>query len=409
MDSVKVALLGFGTVGEGVYDTIHSHQKRLQALLGKKVEIVGVLVRDQNKKRKIHSETLVTSNMDRILEIPDLDVVIEAIVGIEPGYTYLKKAMETGCHVITANKELLAHKGKELREYAEQYSVRLEFEAAVAGGIPAIGTFKQLLKVNRISKIEAILNGTSNYILSDIASNQKNFDQALASAQEKGYAEANPDNDIDGWDALFKLTILSDLLYGIQPEWEKMVHIGIRNLALEHIEFAQALGMKIKHVASIELIEGEARLSVEPVMVGQDHPLYGVDGVNNALAITGDLVGQILLQGPGAGALPTASAIIEDFVNLFQTEAQTKVQQDVTLAPSLSDEMQEWVLIGSDLPSNGIPILNKYSVPAGNTMIQGWRVAGSEREIRSLVSGDPKMKGYRIALTGQKDKILVSH
>lgn len=321
MESLKVALLGFGTVGEGVYRTIGTHQERLQKILGKRVEVVAVLIRDARKRRNIEGDVLITADFNDILSLPQLDVVIEAIVEKEPSYTYLKKAIKKGAHIITANKEMFAHHGKELIELAEKYKVSVGFEATVAGGVPIIQTLRQLLMVNSVQKIEGILNGTSNFILSEMREKKQAFAGALFQAQENGYAEADPSNDVEGTDAFYKLMILSKLAFGKQPDWNKVEIAGITSITGELVVEAQKLGLRFKHIASVQNVNGRIIASVKPALVARSHPFYHIEGVQNAVNIQADIVGGITLSGPGAGMYPTASALIEDLVQINKDAA----------------------------------------------------------------------------------------
>lgn len=329
MTAVKIGLIGYGTVGSAVGRTIRSHQENLQTIFGKEVQVAGVLVRDKQKYAGQVSDTLLTDEAAELFAIEKLDVIIEASVGIEPAFSYLSEAIHRGCHIITANKELIASRGAELKRLAKQKGVRLEYEAAVAGGVPVIGTLKQLLHINRVVKVEAILNGTSNFILTEMADKGLIFEDALRLAQEAGFAEADPANDVDGWDAFYKLMVLSDLLFEAQPDWEKVTRRGIRSVSAQDIQEAAGRGWKIKHVATLENAGGEVTASVEPVILSADHPLYSVDGVDNAVCIEGDLVGKLKLQGPGAGALPTASAIVEDLANLVHKRKEVVVKREI--------------------------------------------------------------------------------
>lgn len=399
MPRIKIALLGFGTVGNGVYQTIQTYQQRLQSLLGKEVEIAGVLIKDENKDRNIGKSTIVSSDIDQILAIPGLEVVIEAIVGVEPGYTYLSKAIENGLHVITANKQLLAHHGTELRKKALEYNVQLEYEATVAGGVPVVGTLRHLLQVNRVVKVDAILNGTSNFILSDIRENHSSFTDSLRDAQREGYAEADPSNDIDGWDAFYKLMIVNDLLLNQQPTWDQVVHSGIRDIELADIMLAESAGFRIKHVASFENNDGDVKAAVEPIVVTQDHPLYTVEGVENAIVLTGDLVGELKLQGPGAGALPTASALVEDFISIYHKNDLVQRSEQVNFVPATgSTEQQDWLIIGA-ANSNSYDFLtihDKWSLATTGDNVEGYHVSGKESAIRRLLKEVPELKGFRI-------------
>ncbi len=327
MAAVKIGLIGYGTVGSAVGRTIRSHQENLQAIFGKEVQVAGVLVREKQKYEQQVTEALLTDDAAELFSISDLDVIIEASVGIEPAFSYLTEAIHHGCHIITANKELIASRGAELKRLAKEKGVRLEYEAAVAGGVPVIGTLKQLLHINHVVKVEAVLNGTSNFILTEMSDKGLPFEEALQLAQEAGFAEANPANDVDGWDAFYKLMVLSDLLFEDQPDWEKVTRKGIRSVSSQDIQSAAKQGWKIKHVATLENAGGEVTASVEPVILTAAHPLYSVDGVDNAVCVEGDLVGKLKLQGPGAGALPTASAIVEDLANLVHQRKEIEVKR----------------------------------------------------------------------------------
>jgi homoserine dehydrogenase len=322
MTVLNVAILGFGTVGEGVYKTIESHQKELTAILGKKVKVVAVLIRNKQKARKIADKVLVTSDFNEIVQLPKLDIVIEAIVGSEPSFTYLKKSIQRGCHVITANKQMFAHHGKELMNLAKENDVSVGFEATVAGGIPIIQTLRHLLKVNQVQSVQGILNGTSNFILTEMRENKQSFADALALAQQKGYAEADPTNDIEGIDAFYKLMILSKIAFGKEPDWKSVEVQGISDISYEKIQEAEKRGLRFKHIASISKKGDEIFGSIKPVLIEKSHPFYNIEGVENAVNVQSDIVGSITLQGPGAGMFPTASAMIEDLVYVSQYKSE---------------------------------------------------------------------------------------
>jgi homoserine dehydrogenase len=327
MTVLNVAILGFGTVGEGVYKTIESHQEELTSILGKKVKVVAVLIRNKQKARKIDDKILVTSDFNEIVQLPKLDIVIEAIVGSEPSFTYLKRAIQRGCHVITANKQMFAHHGKELMMLAKENAVSVGFEATVAGGIPIIQTLRHLLKVNQVQSVQGILNGTSNFILTEMRENKQSFADALALAQQKGFAEADPTNDIEGIDAFYKLMILSKIAFGKEPDWKAVEILGIREISYEKIQEAEKRGLRFKHIASISKIEDRIIGSIKPILIEKSHPFYNIEGVENAVNVQFDIVGSITLQGPGAGMFPTASAMIEDLVYVSQYKAD--LQQDM--------------------------------------------------------------------------------
>lgn len=318
MKPIQVALIGLGTVGCGVYQTLHIHKQRLENLLGAPIELATVIIENPEKHQKIAAKAPISSDISDVLYNPEIDVVFEAINGKEPAFTYLKQCIQAGKHVVTANKEMFAAHGKELKDLAEINDVQIGYDATTAGGIPIIQTVQQLFQANQIQQVQAILNGTSNYILTEMRDNKLPFSTALEQAQKQGYAEADPTNDIEGFDAFYKLMILSELIFGMQPDSENMKHSGIAGVTGEAIEEAQQNGSRIKHIASIKYDKsGNLIASVEPIAVAKEHPLYAVEGVNNAIHLKADIVGDITLTGPGAGAFPTASAMIEDFCTIL--------------------------------------------------------------------------------------------
>ena len=216
MTAINVALLGFGTVGQGVYEIIQTSQERLQFYLKKPVKVVAVLVNNKAKHKSIKNEVLLTDNFEEIIGLPQLDIVVDAIVG-KASYPYLKRSIEKGCHIVTANKEMFAEHGEELLSLAEKYYTGVGFEATVGGGIPVIQTLRKLLNINRVTKVEGIINGTSNFILTSMREEGQPFADTLKVAQEKGYAEADPTNDIEGFDAYYKALILSQVVFGGLP------------------------------------------------------------------------------------------------------------------------------------------------------------------------------------------------
>ncbi|RBP92431.1 homoserine dehydrogenase [Cytobacillus firmus] len=362
MSAITIGLLGFGTVGKGVYETISKHQGRLQAIFGKEVKVSAILVKNVSKHSVPDDEVLLTDDFQDIIDLPKLDVVIDAIVGREPGYTYLRQAISRGCHVITANKEMFAFHGSELTRLAKENNVSLGFEATVGGGIPIIQTIKQLLNANKIERIEGILNGTSNFILTSMREENLSFEEALKIAQEKGYAEADPKNDIEGYDAFYKAVVLSELVFGKAPAQGKSVREGITDITIEQIRMADSLGLKFKHVASIEREKDTIRCTVKPVLTGEEHPLYRVEGVQNAVSIDADIVGNISLQGPGAGMFPTASAIIEDLIHVGRGDIPSVFEEGRPEGTVIYEPV--WIIWGdadkAELPE-GCEIISKVS------------------------------------------------
>lgn len=345
MSTINVAILGFGTVGQGVCEAIDTHQDRLKEVLGKEVKVRAILIKDPTRERNIESSIQVTTDFQDILDIPDLDVIFEAIVGEEPAYTYLTEAIEKGVHIVTANKAMFAKYGPGLLEKAQRNGVSVGFEATTAGGIPVIGSMRQLLKVNEIRQIQGILNGTSNFILSQMRKSGLSFDTALQIAQEKGYAEADPTNDIEGHDAFYKLLILSQTAFGKQPDWKNVQRKGISHLTPEWLQAAESFRLRFKHVGSLRRnsfnhIKGE----VEPILVHDTHPFYGVEDVENAISLKGSLVGRITLLGPGAGKLPTGSAMVEDFLSLIERKYTASAKSIARTGEILVESTHQWVL-----------------------------------------------------------------
>jgi len=403
MSAIHIALLGHGTVGKGVYATIQSHQKKLQALFGKEVKIVGVLVKNLYKHHLEDPSVLLTDDFKKIISLEKLDVVIDAISGKEPCYSYLKQAIQRGCHVITANKEMFAHHGADLKQLAIENNVSLGFEATVAGGIPVIQTLRQLLNVNNIQKIQGILNGTSNFILTKMREENLSFESALKLAQDNGFAEADPTNDIEGFDAFYKAMILSEVAFGKSPDWEQVIRQGIRGISYEQIELFSSLGLRFKHVASIEQTANGIQCSVKPVLVNKQHPFYHVEGVQNAVSIDGDIVGNISLQGPGAGMFPTASAIVEDLVHIDR-KITAPSHSEQKFAKSEAAVVSYWAICGD---------LNTSLLPPATEVIERvhhnvFIVRSSEEDFLNSIQ-IPHVQIYQVLGEVYKEKVVATY
>jgi homoserine dehydrogenase len=358
MAPIKAALLGFGTVGQGVYEALKTHKEQLQAVLGEEVVIEGILVKDGSKKREVDDHVLITTDFDEILNIDGLEVVFEAIVGEEPGFTYLSRALDKGCHVITANKVMFARHGRTLLDKAEALDCYVGYEATTAGGTPIIRSISQLLQVNEIYSVEAILNGTSNFILTNMREKGLPFHEVLKSAQKLGYAEADPASDIEGYDAFYKLMILSELSFGETPKWEDVERKGITEVTAEQISVFKDWGYKVKHLARIRRDRDQFISSVKPVLVDADHPLYGVEDVQNAIMVETSLAGKVTVQGAGAGKLPTASAMVEDLTYVLQPHSLVRKKKAEQHAANRSEDTNftsvgEYVVIGSSVSFHG--------------------------------------------------------
>lgn len=322
MATIKAAILGFGTVGQGVYHVLNEKREELREKLGVELEVAKILVRDTSKERVPGTKHLLTDSIDDVLSVKGIQVVFEAIVNEEPAFTYLKKAVEHKCHVITANKVMFAKRGRELEELAKQNGVFVGYEATTAGGVPVIKTMKNILLVNDVTKIQGILNGTTNYILTKMRAEGWSFEEALREAQALGYAEADPYNDVSGQDAFKKIMILSTLAFGEQPDWADVEVIGIDSISAEQVKEATEKGLRYRHVAEAEkLPDGTIYAKVAPLLVDKEHPLYPIDDVFNAVTMETNYIGTLTLVGPGAGMYPTASVMVEDYAEIIGKRA----------------------------------------------------------------------------------------
>jgi len=321
MKPIKVGLLGLGTVGRGTFEVLGRNQEEITRRAGRGIEIAAVAVRDVKRARAIVGAQLpLTSNAEDIVRHPDIDIVVELMGGHEPALTLVLEAIQRGKHVVTANKALLASHGNEIFAAARDRGVMVAFEAAVAGGIPIIKTLREGLTANRIEWIAGIINGTSNFILSEMRSRGLPFEAVLREAQRLGYAEADPRFDIDGIDAAHKLTILAAIAFGVPINFAAAYTEGISGLAAEDIKYAEQLGYRIKLLGITKrvLVNGRAgiELRVHPTLVPAQRLLASVEGAMNAVLVKGDAVGVTLHYGKGAGAEPTASAVVADLVDV---------------------------------------------------------------------------------------------
>ncbi|GIL04671.1 MAG: homoserine dehydrogenase [Betaproteobacteria bacterium] len=317
MNPIKVGLLGFGIVGRGTYNVLQRNQEEIRRRAGRGIEVAAVAVRDVKKARDAVGPALpITSNPQDIVRHPDIDIVVELMGGYEPARTLVLEAIERGKHVVTANKALLALHGNEIFEAASRRGVMVAFEAAVAGGIPIIKALREGLTANRIEWIAGIINGTSNFILSEMRAKGLPFDAVLAEAQRLGYAEADPTFDIEGIDAAHKLTILASIAFGVPINFAAAYTEGISKLAAEDIRYAEQLGYRIKLLGITKRTSKGVELRVHPTLVPMQRLLASVEGAMNAVLVKGDAVGVTLYYGKGAGAEPTASAVVADLVDV---------------------------------------------------------------------------------------------
>jgi homoserine dehydrogenase len=322
MGSISIGMMGLGVVGTGVINAILEKADALADHAGAPVQIAKVLVRDLRAKRPDVPKGLsLTTNPADIVNDQGIQVVIEVMGGEHPAYEYIAAALRAGKHVVTANKELMAKRGPELLHIASEHGSALRFEASVGGGIPIIGPLLEDLAANGLSAVNAIINGTTNYMLTRMASDGIDYDTALREARERGYAESDPADDVDGTDAAFKLAILASLAFRTEVRDTDVFREGIRRLTPADFDYAHELGYVIKLVATARKVDGRIQARVHPVFLPNTHPLAKVDGVYNAVELEGDLVDWAMFQGPGAGARPTASAVLADVLAISRSIA----------------------------------------------------------------------------------------
>lgn len=320
----KVAVMGYGTVGSGVYDIIKMNSARLAENAGEEIEVKYILdIRDFNDHPEKH---LFTKDVNDIINDSEISVVAEVMGGLHPAYEFTKELLLSGKSVVTSNKELVATYGSELLEIAREKNVNYLFEASVGGGIPVIRPLSRCLSANNVKRIAGILNGTTNYILYQMITNNKSFDTALADAQANGYAERNPAADIEGHDACRKIAILSSLASGKEIDYNKISTEGIVNITLDDVKCAESANYVIKLIGYSEVMDnGKIYAHVAPMMINNKNMLSGIDDVFNGVMVTGDAVGNVMFYGAGAGKLPTASAVVADIVDSAIHSSRRKI------------------------------------------------------------------------------------
>jgi homoserine dehydrogenase len=315
---VNVALLGAGTVGAEVGRVLIEKRDVYGRQLGRPLNVAGVVVRDTSKPREGIDAGLLTTDAAGLLDDPEVDIVVELLGVEQPAVDWMKQAMSNGKHVVTANKEVMAKHGPQLLALARENAVNLLFEASVGGGIPIIAPLRRDLLANDVSAISAIINGTTNYILTAMTREGADFADALKRAQELGYAEPDPANDVEGEDARYKLAILASLAFHAPVQRDDIYREGITKLTARDFRYAAELGYAIKLLALASRVDGGIQARVHPVLLPADAPLAKVDGVLNAIQVEGDLIGRVNFQGPGAG-FPTTSAVIADVLAAAQS------------------------------------------------------------------------------------------
>ncbi|HFU6971744.1 TPA: homoserine dehydrogenase [Streptococcus agalactiae] len=328
--TIKIALLGFGTVAKGIPYLLKENQDKLLSLEGEDIVIDKVLARDNESRQRFINQGFTynfVTEINTILQDPQIDIVVELIGGIEPAKTYLSQALGFGKHIVTANKDLIALHGKELMDLADARGLALFYEGAVAGGIPILRTLSHSFASDKMTRLLGILNGTSNFMLTKMFEEGWSYEQALKKAQELGYAESDPTNDVEGIDTAYKATILSQFGFGMPIDFDDVNYKGISSIRSEDVEVAQEMGFAIKLVADLRETPTGISVDVSPTLISQKHPLAAVNHVMNAVFIESIGIGQSLFYGPGAGQNPTATSVLADIIDISRSiRSQIKIK-----------------------------------------------------------------------------------
>ncbi len=353
---LKIGLLGCGNVGRGLVELVGRNEALIRQRSGVELCITKILVRDLDKDRQGVDHSLLTTEPDKVLN-NGCDLVVELVGGIEPARSFIERSLTRGKHVVTANKALLALDGFSLMKTAAIKKVRLGFEASVCGGIPIIRALRDGLVGNNIQRLSGILNGTCNYILTRMTEDRVEFEDALREAQAKGFAEADPTLDIDGYDAAQKLKILTELAFSAQVDADAVQVEGIREIAADDVQAAREFGFVIKHVATAELSENTVALSCAPLLLPMSHQLARIRDENNAVLVRGDAVGEMLFSGKGAGSLPSASAVLSDVVDIACHKGGFSLSPRGRISASVDDgESRHYLRFAVGNPSDIGPI-----------------------------------------------------
>jgi len=409
---IKIGLIGFGTVGTGVVKIFQENASLIEGRLGGRICLHKIADIDLDRDRGVEvSREVLTSDAQEVIKDPEIAIIMELMGGIEPARTFILKAMEAGKHVVTANKALLALHGGEIFATAQRYGVRICFEASVGGGIPIIRSLREGLVANRIISIFGILNGTSNYILTRMTQEEKGFRETLREAQRLGYAEADPTLDVEGTDAAHKLSILASMAFGIRVNFQDIFAEGISRITPLDIQYSLEFGYRVKLLA-IGKWDGErVELRVHPTMLPAHHLLSTVEGVFNAIYVSGDAVGPTMFYGQGAGALPTGSAVVSDLVDLCQDIIKGVKEQGPMVTPFWSSQggeikdMEEVVtpyyLRFTALDRPGVlskisGILGEHEISIASVIQKGRRVKGAVPIV--MMTHEAKEKNIRQAL-----------
>jgi homoserine dehydrogenase len=341
---VKIALLGLGNVGRGVWKILETNKEEVSERSGYDIEVAKILVRDVAKNRGFEvPEELLTSDPEDVFNDDSIRIIVEVMGGVDPAYDYMMRAIKSKKHVVTANKFAIATVGDELIAEARKNGVMLYYEASVAGGIPIINGLNEALTANKIEEIIGIINGTTNYILTKMTYENCSFESALKEAQDMGYAEADPTADVDAFDALYKIRILTSLGFGVNYDVDNIYREGIRNIQSIDIKYAKKFGYVIKLLGIAKENNGGLEIRVHPAMIPERHPLANVNDSFNAIFIKGNAIGDLMMYGRGAGDLPTGSSVVADIISILRKDIEnyTSPRAIKVKAPLLLKNMDE--------------------------------------------------------------------
>jgi homoserine dehydrogenase len=337
MKKVKMGLIGFGNIGTGLLRNLKNNKEIIKERCGCEIELTKIADKDITTLRNVdYDKNMLTDDIYKVINDPEIKIVIELIGGLEPARTFVAESLKKGKHVVTANKAMLANFGKELFDLAKENNALLLFEGSVGGGIPIIRGLQQGICANNIKSIKGILNGTCNYILTKMTEEGSSFNSVLKEAQEKGFAEPDPTYDIEGYDSAHKIAILASLAFGQEIKYDDVFVNGIAGIQNTEISFAKELGYVIKLLAIAKNHNDEVEVRVHPTLIPQDNMLASVSGVNNGILVEGDMVGETMFYGRGAGQDPTSSAIISDIMAIAQSIVEGGYNKDKRLL-NLSD------------------------------------------------------------------------
>jgi len=406
MKPVRIGILGLGTVGCGTVNVLSRNGKEIARRAGREIQVVQAATRNANKERACPTKDIeITQDPFAIVDNPKIDVVIELIGGYELAKELVLRAIENGKHVVTANKALIAVHGNEIFEAAQSKGVMVAFEAAVAGGIPIIKAIREGLSGNNIEWLAGIINGTGNFILTEMRDKQRDFADVLKEAQSLGYAEADPTFDVEGIDAAHKLTILAALAFGIPLQFDRAYIEGISKITESDVEYAQAFGYRIKHLGIARKASNGVELRVHPTLVPERRLIANVDGVMNAVLVKGDAVGPTLYYGAGAGAEPTASAVVADIVDVVRT-LTTDPNNRVPHLAFQPDALSDLPILKMDEVETSyylrINVVDRPGVMADVTRILGER----EISIEAMLQKESELEGNTVSIIILTHKVI---